>query len=1185
MSFFLFILLLAGIVWAVAEAREAHHKAKDLALRMGEEQARHARRVEELNVRLRSLELWRNKEELPPISPPPAIPPVSRTPKVTKEPAARYAPPPAPTQDPAMIADPPPQQKASSVPPPLPASARTVVVPQAPRAESPPPAMHEVAPPPSPPTTSLRSGLNWEQFLGVKFFAWVGGLLTFLTVAFFIKLSFERGWISNEMRIITGFVLGLSALVGGIRLHQRERYRVLAQTFCATGTLILYGSTYSAHAIYGFIGAGTAFAIMAFITTTAFVLAVRLEAQVIAVLGMVGGLLTPVLCSTGKDQPLALFSYIALLNVGLGAVVRRRPWFYLISLAAFGTIFMELGWSAQFFVREGYAHGVKTWLFVAVFAFFAAQFAVMHHRLDDAPSGFNHTLASALAVGSAAVLAAMVMLLQPSILERPLIGFSLMSFLFALSVWMRWHRSMEPIVPGALGLAWIHVVLWIGGTGSDHVFILLAQVFLLTLAALTIDKLKPGSLLPLVAGVGAMVAQFIWGARFFESGGYTTGFATMGVMLALIALPLLHLMMDEERNASSTLLLCGSAMLASFAMLAFRDVALRPVMLYAFVFALNTLVLRVVWINSGLQLAHGLVAGASFVHLGAWTVAWMKSEHLPVALALYLVFGAAHTAYAMLWMRRHPEAKSSMLTILPLMSIALMLLPVLNSREVSLMIWPALMIANLVVMLVAWINGRLSVVLAGMALTFVGAFLWLQKLPALDASLTRFVGVLGGISLVFMTAASLLLRRVVKLGLGEPGFPAIAVPVSAAVMPFALLTLAVTEMPMMSPTPVFGLALVLSLFLLGLGVWLKEGLLALVAMLCALAVQAVWHVHHFDLSHVSAAAVWYVGFSLLFLAYPFVFHAGFTSDRWPWIASAAAPLGTFLLVRDLVTSQGGWTHMGLLPLAFALPALLALSMAVRLLPADAGARLPALAWLGGAALFFITLIFPMEFSRQHLSMSWALEGAALIWLYHRVPHRGLIWVGLALLATVFVRLGLNLHLIESYPRGGRLIWNWHFATYGTAIASLLAAAKWLQSPHDRLFDVDVRRVLFAFAGMLGFVWINLEITDVFTPADQPTLLIDLKNASVGRRMTYSIAWASYALVLIVVGFVWRSRGARYAGIGLMVITIVKVFLRDLSGLDNLYRIGALGAVAIMALAASFVYQRFFERSREGSKSQ
>lgn len=79
-------------------------------------------------------------------------------------------------------------------------------------------------------------------------------------------------------------------------------------------------------------------------------------------------------------------------------------------------------------------------------------------------------------------------------------------------------------------------------------------------------------------------------------------------------------------------------------------------------------------------------------------------------------------------------------------------------------------------------------------------------------------------------------------------------------------------------------------------------------------------------------------------------------------------------------------------------------------------------------------------------------------------------------------------------------------------------------------------------------------------------------------MTYSIAWGAYALLMIVLGFIKTNRGARYAGISLMSVTILKVFFRDMSELDNVYRIGIFGAVAVMALAASFVYQRWFEKA-------
>jgi uncharacterized membrane protein len=40
------------------------------------------------------------------------------------------------------------------------------------------------------------------------------------------------------------------------------------------------------------------------------------------------------------------------------------------------------------------------------------------------------------------------------------------------------------------------------------------------------------------------------------------------------------------------------------------------------------------------------------------------------------------------------------------------------------------------------------------------------------------------------------------------------------------------------------------------------------------------------------------------------------------------------------------------------------------------------------------------------------------------------------------------------------------------------------------------------------------------------------------------------------------------------ITVVKLFFHDLSQLDQLYRIGAFIAVAVIAILASFLYQRF-----------
>lgn len=41
-------------------------------------------------------------------------------------------------------------------------------------------------------------------------------------------------------------------------------------------------------------------------------------------------------------------------------------------------------------------------------------------------------------------------------------------------------------------------------------------------------------------------------------------------------------------------------------------------------------------------------------------------------------------------------------------------------------------------------------------------------------------------------------------------------------------------------------------------------------------------------------------------------------------------------------------------------------------------------------MLFVTLIFPLQFERQWITISWALEGAALLWLYIAYPIQGFV---------------------------------------------------------------------------------------------------------------------------------------------------------------------------------------------------
>jgi uncharacterized membrane protein len=225
------------------------------------------------------------------------------------------------------------------------------------------------------------------------------------------------------------------------------------------------------------------------------------------------------------------------------------------------------------------------------------------------------------------------------------------------------------------------------------------------------------------------------------------------------------------------------------------------------------------------------------------------------------------------------------------------------------------------------------------------------------------------------------------------------------------------------------------------------------------------------------------------------------------------------------------------------------------------------------ALFFITLIFPIQFEKQWITLGWALEGAALCWLFRRVPHPGLRGTGTVLLVAAFVRLALNPAVLAYQMRGETAILNWQLYAYSLSALAMFAAARWLTPPNDCWDKVNLRGLFCAFGGILLFLLLNIEIADAFTPAGERSITFDF-DGNFGRDMTYTIAWALYALVLLIIGIWQRNAPTRYAGVGLLAVALLKLFLHDLANIESIYRIGALMVVAIIALAASFLYQRF-----------
>ena len=172
--------------------------------------------------------------------------------------------------------------------------------------------------------TFMPEGMSEEKLAGT-WFNRLGILAIMLAVVFFLKWSFDNHLVGELGRIVIGLILGLVFLGTG-EYFQRKKFQVYGQGFTGGGIGILYFSIFTAFSFYHLITQPIAFVLMVLITLAASLLAVRYDSPVVGIFGIVGGFATPFLLSTGQNNRVILFTYIAILDAGVLLVAYFKKW-------------------------------------------------------------------------------------------------------------------------------------------------------------------------------------------------------------------------------------------------------------------------------------------------------------------------------------------------------------------------------------------------------------------------------------------------------------------------------------------------------------------------------------------------------------------------------------------------------------------------------------------------------------------------------------------------------------------------------------------------------------------------------------------------------------------------------------------------------------------------------------------
>jgi uncharacterized membrane protein len=212
----------------------------------------------------------------------------------------------------------------------------------------------------------------WNFFFGANALVRFGVIVLFLGVAFLLKYATEHIYIPIEVRLM-GVALGAIVLLGigwGVR-QSRPGYGLIMQ---GGGIGVLYLTVFAAFRLYQLLPSGLVLVLLAAIAVLSAMLAVLQDSRSLASIGVSGGFLAPLLASTGRGSHVMLFSFYALLNLGILGIAWHKAWRSLNLLGFIFTFVIGLAWSNRYYRPELFG---STEPFLILFFLFYVAIAVL----------------------------------------------------------------------------------------------------------------------------------------------------------------------------------------------------------------------------------------------------------------------------------------------------------------------------------------------------------------------------------------------------------------------------------------------------------------------------------------------------------------------------------------------------------------------------------------------------------------------------------------------------------------------------------------------------------------------------------------------------------------------------------------------------------------------------------------
>ena len=125
----------------------------------------------------------------------------------------------------------------------------------------------------------------------------------------------------------------------------------------------------------------------------------------------------------------------------------------------------------------------------------------------------------------------------------------------------------------------------------------------------------------------------------------------------------------------------------------------------------------------------------------------------------------------------------------------------------------------------------------------------------------------------------------------------------------------------------------------------------------------------------------------------------------------------------------------------------------------------------------------------------------------------------------------------------------------TGIGTSILYAKWTKNK------------IYKYLGIfLGFILLHYEINDI----------INKYSINEGQYLI-SICWIVYAGIITTIGILKNKDYLKNSGIGLCILSILKILIYDLSNIDILYKFIAIITLGIILMILSYMYNKKYSK--------